>query len=65
MGKWNAPEPPSKIARLHFATRGQRNVRDAGVLPGERPLGFAVSNEVELREHIQGLKASGNGYREI
>ncbi len=52
MGKWNAPEPPGKFACLQFAPCGQWNVRDAGVPPRTRPLGFAVSNEVELRQHI-------------
>ncbi len=48
------PEAWSKFARLLLAARGQRNVRAARVLAGERPLGFAVSNEVKLQEPAPG-----------
>ena len=42
----------SKFPRPVLAARGHRNVRATGVLAGERPLGFAVSNEVKAREPV-------------
>ncbi len=45
--KLDPPEAWSKFACLVFAMRSQWNVRATGVLAGERPLGFAVSNEVK------------------
>jgi hypothetical protein len=50
--KLDVPEALSKFPRPVLATRSQRNVRAPGVLAGERPLGFAVSNEVNAREHV-------------
>jgi hypothetical protein len=48
-GKLDVPEARSKFPRPVLPWRGQRNVRATGVLAGERPLGFAVPNEVNLR----------------
>jgi hypothetical protein len=50
--KLNVPEALSKFQRPILAARDQRNVRATGVPAGERPLGFAVSNEVKAREHV-------------
>ena len=38
----------AEIARVFFATRGQRNIGDSGVTPGKTPLGLAVASEIEL-----------------
>ena len=37
-----------KLSRHILAMRGQWNIRSAGMPAGDRPLGFAVSNEVKL-----------------
>ena len=41
------PERGGKSARLRLATRGQRDIGAAGVLPGQGPRGLAVANEIE------------------
>ena len=47
MGKRDVPKTLREFPRLVLAARRQRNVRTTGMLTGERPLGFAVSNEVK------------------
>ena len=48
----DSAEPFSQLARGLFTLFGQRNVRAAGVPAGQRPLGLAMSNEVQAWGHI-------------
>lgn len=49
-------ETQTEFPRQVLAMCSQRKVRATGVLAGKRPFGFAVSNEVNAREHIHSLK---------
>ena len=57
-GERNLPQTPAKFLRRIFSARGQRNVGAAGVLAGERPFGFTVSNKVNACGH-PGDRVSG------
>jgi len=50
--KRNGREPTPKRPRLILAARSQGNVRPTGVPARQRPLGFAVSNEVKTLNHV-------------
>ena len=52
LSKLDVPEARSKLLRPLLAALGQWNVCATGMLAGERPLGFAVSNKIKAREHV-------------
>jgi len=49
MGELDSTESLPNLPRFVFAMSGQWNVRAPGVLAGERPPGFAVTNEVKAQ----------------
>ena len=52
VAKRDGPKALPKLQGFVLAARGQRNVRPTGVLAGQRPLGFAVSNEKKALDHL-------------
>jgi hypothetical protein len=49
--EFGATQALIELTRLFFAMFGQRNIGSTSVLVGDRPDGFAVTNEVKMKSH--------------